>query len=134
MTNIRPITSPVDPLEISPRIMQLAIHLAGIVQIAAELLAEQSAKPEAKPAESEPSGLVASPKAAKALGVSVPTLHRFRIEGMPHTFAGQRVKFDVALCREWLALRGRKPTRAKPPADNVDVDNVLRRAGLREVG
>jgi excisionase family DNA binding protein len=81
----------------------------------------------------EPEGLLAKPRAAKALGVSVSTLDRLVKEGAPAHHVGARRRFDIAELRAWLASRGRKPTTPKP-SDRVDVSDVLVRSGLRIAG
>jgi predicted DNA-binding transcriptional regulator AlpA len=81
----------------------------------------------------EPEGLLAKPRAAKALGVSVSTLDRLVKEGAPVHHVGARRMFDIAELRAWLSARGRKPTTPKP-SDRVDVSDVLARSGLRAAG
>jgi hypothetical protein len=81
----------------------------------------------------EPEGLLAKPRAAKALGISVSTLDRLVIAGAPVHHVGARRMFDITELRAWLAPRGRKPTTPKP-SDRVDVSDVLARSGLRIAG
>jgi hypothetical protein len=77
-------------------------------------------------------GLVARSDAAQAHGVSVSTLDRLTSEGAPVHAVGGRRRYDVTELRAWLDARGQRPANAKPKA--VDVDDVLRRSGLRAIG
>jgi hypothetical protein len=114
---------------------QIAEVLAGAIvravqrpEVAAALRAIVGPVP---PAE-EPDALLAKGALAKRLDVSPSTVDRLTREGMPvASYVGDARRYDVAACRAWLAARGRKPTRAAKPANEVDVDDVLAANGLR---
>jgi hypothetical protein len=84
--------------------------------------------------EPEPGGLVAPAKAAKALDVSLSTLNRLTTEGAPHHTIGGRRRYDIGELVAWSNARGQRPANAKPKTDNVDVEDVLARSGLRVAG
>jgi hypothetical protein len=89
--------------------------------------------PPAAPPPAEPEGLLSPAELARALHVSPATVGRLDGEGMPHVIVGTRKRYALDACRSWLAARGSRPTRAKP-SDNVNIDSVCARAGLRLPG
>lgn len=79
----------------------------------------------------EPQGLLSVAATARALGISPPTLYR---SGAPFETVGTRRKYDLATVRAFFAARGKRPTTpaSKPTRDNIDVDDIAARAGLRK--
>ena len=115
-----------DPLE--PLITLLADRIAArVVERLTPILA-------APPPEPMPTGLVDKRTAAKAVGVSMPTLDRLTREGASVHAVGARRRFDIAELRAWFTARGRKPTKASASTakdDDIDVDDIIAAAGLR---
>jgi hypothetical protein len=102
----------------------------------APLVAARLAEPSAAPRElvpDEPPGLVGGPALDRALGISPATRHRLIRAGLPHEAVGARSHFDVAVCRAWLAARGKKPSALPKRAsrNDIDVTGLAARAGIR---
>jgi hypothetical protein len=83
--------------------------------------------------EAAPETLLAKVDLAKALNVSTSTIDRLCGEGMPCELVAARKRFNLGVCRTWLASRGQRAAAVRP-SDRVDVDSVLGRAGLRMIG
>lgn len=66
-----------------------------------------------------------------ALGKSVSSIDRLDREGAPHTFCGDTKRYDLEAYRTWLSARGKRPTKAAPPSNDVDISDVADAAGLR---
>jgi hypothetical protein len=86
-------------------------------------------------AATDPDRLVPKVDAARALGVSVATLDRAVAAGAPFEHVGTRRRFRIDSLRAWFTARGRKPTTPasdrRRVEDDVDVDAVVQRSGLR---
>jgi hypothetical protein len=82
----------------------------------------------------EPGALLSKAALGKRLDVSVATVDRLTREGMPvAAHVGDARRYDLETCRQWLAARGKRPTKA-PKRDTVDISAVVEGAGLRANG
>ncbi len=66
---------------------------------------------------------------SKALGVSLATVDRACLQGLPYELVGTRRRFDLVAVRAWFAARGKVAT--TPIARDPAVDAIARSAGLR---
>ncbi|MDP9037367.1 MAG: hypothetical protein M3O50_21425, partial [Myxococcota bacterium] len=59
------------------------------------------------------------------LAVSLATLDRLTREGMPiAAHVGDARRFDLEACRAWLAVRGKRPTKAPKSNRTIDLGDV----------
>jgi hypothetical protein len=71
---------------------------------------------------------------ARRSNVSEATVSRWLAEGLPTIPVGTTVRIDPEAADDWRRARGRKPTKAKTAASDLDVSAELGNAGLRVVG
>jgi predicted DNA-binding transcriptional regulator AlpA len=105
-------------------------------RVACHVADQLAARPTApEPATDLPNAWVDKRTACKTLGISTSTIDRLVREGAPVHIVGARRHFNLDEIREWLSVRGSRPT--TPPrrvveeaVDDAEVVDLAVRAGL----
>lgn len=123
-----------DPNELDAQAFEREAEAAHLRARAARL--RSAARSSASPSVS-PTGLLTSEQVARELNVSKATVRRASSEpGCPAVYVGASLRWDLQATRNWFASRGKRRATQKtaPDNDGIDIDSVVRAAGLRAVG